>query len=92
MPEAFWGEFSPWGLVGVFVLLVATGGLIPRWMHNQRVADYKRENALLRETLAKREAQVETLIQQNSLAVNALDDLKTQASGRGGGRHHQVTR
>ena len=69
-------EIGPWGLVSVFVMLVLFGGLIPRWIHNQRVGDRDKEIDLLRKMLDKRDTQFDKLVRQGELIVKLLEDIK----------------
>lgn len=78
-----WSTIGPWGLVTIFVLLIAFGFLIPRWTHKERIHDKEREITLLRASLAKRDEQVDRLIEQHDKTLRLLEDIK--AAGRPAG-------
>lgn len=82
MAEAFWAEIGPWGLASVFVMLVMTGLLIPRWTHLQRVGDRDKQIELLQKALDKRDVQVDLLIQQNNVTIKLLEDIKRESTVR----------
>lgn len=71
-----WAQFGPWGLVSVFVMMVFLGGLVPRWIHNQRVKDRDEEIKLLRAMIDKRDEQFDKLVKQNELSIRLLEDIK----------------
>ena len=70
------GQYGPWGLVSIFVMLVFLGGLVPRWTHNQRIVDKNEVIKFLRETVEKRDEQFDTLIKQGEMTVKLLEDIK----------------
>lgn len=79
-------DVGPWGIVGIFVLLLGAGWLIPRWSHKERIADIKErlkeKDAMivfLQEALRKRDAQVDQLADNNQVAVNALEAIRREA-------------
>lgn len=86
MPEAFWAEVGPWGLVSIFVVMVLTGLLVPRWTHNQRVNDRDKQIDLLTKTIEKRDVQIETMIQQHNIVIKLLEDIKRESQTRPRGR------
>lgn len=70
---------SPWtlgSLLGLCVILVIFGGLIPRWTHNQRINDKREIIDFLKDSLKKRDEQVEKLISQGEVTVKLLEDIK----------------
>lgn len=69
-------QVGPWGLVSVFVMMVFLGGLVPRWIHNQRVKDRDEEIKLLRAMIDRRDDQFEKLVKQNELTIRLLEDIK----------------
>lgn len=83
-PDTF-PDTSVAGLLGLTVLLILFGGLIPRWIHNQRVKDKEAENAVLRQIIAKRDEQHAKLVDNDELIIKLLEDIKKD--GRSGGRH-----
>mgnify|MGYP000252707480 CR=1 FL=1 len=72
-------------VTGIAVLLVLFGGLVPRWMHNQRVKDKEAQNEILRAIIEKRDEQHEKLVDKVGVVIQLLEDIKRD--GRGGGRH-----
>lgn len=74
-------EYGPTGAVVIAVLL---GWLVPRWTHTQRMADKDATIALLKETLDKRDAQVEKLIEGQETTIHLLEDIKATAAQRQG--------
>lgn len=73
-------ELTPYGVLLLFVLMVGFGLLIPRWMHNQRIADYKEQIALLQESLRKRDQQFDKALDNNALVVKALEGIRQEAA------------
>lgn len=73
-------EIGPWGLVTLFAVAVGLGWLIPRWTHNERIADYKEQNKLLREALKTRDDQFSQALQNNALVVQALEGIRREAA------------
>lgn len=73
-------NIGPWGLITLFVLAVFFGYLIPRWTHKQRISDKEDEIKFLRETLGKKDEQLQTAINNNELVVKALEDIKRRAA------------
>lgn len=78
-------DLSLAGIAGLAVLLVLFGGLVPRWMHNQRVKDKEAENEVLRQIIAKRDEQHSKLVDNDLLIIKLLEDIKKD--GHNGGRH-----
>jgi hypothetical protein len=70
------GQYGPWGLVSVFVMLVFLGGLLPRWTHNQRMRDKDEIIKFLRDTVEKRDEQFDVLMKQGEMIVKLLEDIK----------------
>jgi len=52
----------PWALVGMFVLAILFGRLIPRSAHLDRINDLKAAIAALEETVKERERQIGILM------------------------------
>ncbi len=71
-----WGESTPWGLVGTCVLAICFGLLIPRWVLNKLIAAKDKEIALLTAALAKRDEQVDKLVDSQQLTIKLLEDIK----------------
>lgn len=71
---------TPWALVGLFFVSLMVGLVIPRWMHTQRIQDYKEQNQLLRESLKKRDEQFDKALENNQLVVQALESIKREAA------------
>jgi hypothetical protein len=78
-------DAGPWSLVGIFVLSLLGGWLIPRWTHKERIADLKEQLAEHKETitflqaaLEKRDEQVSLLANNNQLAVTALEAIRRE--------------
>lgn len=69
-------DFGGWGVLALFVGL---GFLIPRWTHNQRVADKDAQITYLREIVAKREEQLSTALSANEVVLKLLEDIKRAA-------------
>jgi len=80
-------QLGPWGLVSVFVMLVFLGGLVPRWIHNQRVDDKDRLIDRLTAALDKRDEQFDILIKQGEAVVKLLEDLKRASDKSVESRH-----
>jgi hypothetical protein len=76
----------PWGLVGICVLLIIFGGLIPRWTHTQRIKDKDELIKRLTAALDHRDAQFDTLTGQWGTIVKLLEDIK-KAGDRTESRH-----
>ncbi len=68
--------YGPWGLVSMFVMLVFLGGLVPRWIHNERIKDKNQLIDKLTQALDKRDEQFDTLLKQNEISTAALEELK----------------
>lgn len=83
LDPAGWAQVGPWGIVTIVVLCIIIGLLIPRWTHNQRIKDKNEIITLQKETIAKRDEQVDRLIEQNDLMIRLLEDIK--AAGRPAG-------
>lgn len=64
------------GLVTLGVLLVFFGGLVPRWIHNERIKDKNELIRTLQKSLDKRDEQVDKLTSQMELNIKLLEDLK----------------
>lgn len=76
MSPALWDPHTlPWYLVGVGVLCIIFGLLIPR-------RTYVRENDYLRRALDKRDEQVNKLIKQNDVIISLLEDIKAAGHRR----------
>lgn len=73
-------QWGPTSLLAAFVLLVFLGGLIPRWIHNQRIKDKDEQIVSLKAALDKRDEQFETLFKSNELIIRLLEDIKQQAA------------
>lgn len=69
---------TSWGLVVLFFVALLTGMVIPRWMHKQRIADYKDHNKLLQEMVVKRDEQFDKALENNALVVKALEGIRRQ--------------
>ncbi len=70
------GDVGLSGLVTLGVLLVFFGGLIPRWVHNERMKDKNELIHTLQKSLDKRDEQVDKLTDQMELNIKLLEDLK----------------
>jgi len=75
------GNYGPSSLVALFVIAIALGYLVPRWMHIQRIKDKDELIANLRKALDKRDEQFDKLIASVEVAVRTIEELKTQANG-----------
>lgn len=69
-------EYGPETLVGILVLLIATGQLIPRWTHKERVRDKDELIEKLQGALDKRDEQFDKLYTQGVLMLKLLEDIK----------------
>lgn len=69
-------ELIDWGGWGVMALSVVIGLLIPRWTHNQRMADRDAQITYLREILEKREGQLEVALSNSDVVIKLLEDIK----------------
>ena len=78
---------GPWGLVSTFFLLVFLGGLVPRWIHNQRVQDKDVQIEYLRSMVDKRDEQFDKLLKQGELNTRLLEDLKAASKSSAGSGH-----
>jgi len=76
MEAAALGQLGPWGIVSVFFMLVFLGALIPRWTHKERMKDKEELIKKLQIALDKRDEQFDKLIEQNTIAIKALEELK----------------
>jgi hypothetical protein len=83
IPISVWTEIGPWGLVSGFVILVAVGGLVPRWVFNRvltekdKIIDGKDAVIVkLEAALDKRDEQFERIFTQTEIIVKLLEDLK----------------
>lgn len=81
-------DYGPAGLVSVFVLLLYLGGVVPRWIHNQRVQDKAEQIQYLRAMVDKRDEQVDKLVAQGELTTRLLEEIKAAASKTGAGSGH----
>lgn len=73
-------ELTPLGALLVIVLMICTGMLIPRWLHIQRINDYKDQISLLRQIVEKRDAQLDAALKPGHAAVKVLEDIKEAAA------------
>jgi hypothetical protein len=76
------GQYGPWGLVSIFFMLVFLGGLIPRWVHKQRIEDKEEVIKYLKEIVDKRDKQFDDLIRQNEVTIKMLEDIKRVSTDR----------
>lgn len=82
MTGVVWEQVSPWGLVAGLVILIALGGLIPRWMHNQRINDKEELIKRLTAALDHRDQQFDQLTGQFTLVIKLLEDIKRASDER----------
>lgn len=75
-------SLSPWGIVTLFVLLIAFGMLIPVSLHKQRMADKDKQISYLEALANKRDEQLSKLLETNELIIRLLEELKTEARRR----------
>lgn len=75
-------EVGATALVSFIVLLILLGGLIPRWMHKERMTDKDRQIAALQAALDKRDEQVDKLLGSNNLIIDLLQSIKREAERR----------
>lgn len=75
-------EAGPVGLLSLFVLLIFFGGLVPRWLHTQRMADKDERIRYLESMVDKRDEQFVKLIEQGELVVRLLEGLRSEAARR----------
>lgn len=73
------GSYTPGALLGITILLVLFGGLVPRWIHIQRIKDKDELIDSLKKALDKRDDQFERLFSSSELTIKLLEDLKAQA-------------
>jgi hypothetical protein len=76
------GAIESWGptsLVSLAVLLIFLGGLIPRWMHNERIKDKDNRITYLEAALDKRDEQVDALLSGNDMIIQLLTSIKAEA-------------
>lgn len=69
-------------LVTLTVLMIMTGGLIPRWTHRERMGDKDRQIGYLQAALDKRDEQVEKLLENDGVAIELLKSIKREAERR----------
>lgn len=72
-------ELVDWGGWGIMALSVILGLLIPRWTHNQRMADKDAQISYLREIVDKRESQLELALSNSDVVIKLLEDIKRAA-------------
>lgn len=82
IPVAILKSVGAPGLVTFAVLAVLVGGLIPRWMHNERIRDKDRQLTTLQAALDKRDEQVDKLLKNNEVVVELLRSIKREAERR----------
>jgi hypothetical protein len=82
------GDLGPVGVLTLVVLMILFGLLVPRWQHNQRIADKDKVNETLQKALDKRDEQVDKLIEGQELMARLLEDIKrvTELRRSGGDR------
>jgi len=85
------GDYGPTALLGIAVLAVILGGLLPRWTHNKFMKfqeDRLKEKDILIEKLTtaldKRDEQFDALIKQGEVTVKLLEDIKQASFTRQG--------
>lgn len=82
IPAALLKDVGATALVSFSVLLVLLGGLIPRWMHKERIADKDRQISYLQAALDLRDEQVDKLLTGNNLIIDLLKSIKSEAERR----------
>ena len=82
IPAAVLKDVGATALVSFSVLLVLLGGLIPRWMHKERIADKDRQIAALQAALDKRDEQVDRLLKNDEIVIELLRSIKREAERR----------
>lgn len=74
-----WSELLPfakdWGPPGLILAAIVTGWLVPRWMHRERIADFKDQISTLRASLERAERQRDELIELSRTATAAFQAL-----------------
>lgn len=75
-------ELSAAAIAGLAIMLVLLGGLIPRWMHKERVSDKDRQISYLQAALDKRDEQVDKLVEKDQTVIQLLEGLKAEAERR----------
>lgn len=75
-------ELSAAAIAGLAIMLVLLGGLIPRWMHKERVSDKDRQISYLQAALDKRDEQVDRLVEKDQTVIQLLEGLKAEAERR----------
>lgn len=83
IPITALGDIGASTLLVLAVLLLFMGGLIPRWMHKERIADKDARINYLQTALDKRDEQVTTLINGHEMIIQLLQSIKDEAE-----RHH----
>lgn len=75
-------EYGAAALVSFFTMLIALGGLIPRWTHKERMTDKDRQISYLQAALDKRDEQLERLIDKDNLVLQLITSIKREAERR----------
>jgi hypothetical protein len=83
-------DYGPTALLGITVLAVILGGLLPRWTHNRfmkfqedRLKEKDELIGKLTAALDKRDEQFDIVIRQGELTVRLLEDIKAAGQKQG---------
>lgn len=77
-----WSQLTPWGIVTVMVMLIAVGGLIPRWTFKKIVDDKDKLIEKLQTALDMRDEQFKELFGNQELTIRLLEEIKREAQSR----------
>lgn len=82
LSAALFQDVGPEALLAIAIMLILFGGLIPRWMHAERIKDLKEQNALQQAALDKRDEQVDRLVENDNVVIHLLESIKAEAERR----------
>lgn len=69
-------------ILGIVMVLIVFGGLVPRWVHKLIVNEKDRELAVLRSLVKEQSEQIGLLVRGGDTTVHVLDELRRVAAER----------
>lgn len=79
-----WGGVGLSGIVTIVIVLILTGRLVPRRVHDDRVADWKAAYEAAEKRAETRDAQHTELMEMSRTTVQILQALRDRAEAGGG--------
>ncbi|WP_072689245.1 hypothetical protein [Rhodococcus marinonascens] len=81
MPPGFQPEHlsSPTILLGLVVVLILAGALVPRWLHKSVMTRADKERDDWRDTATKQSEQISELLEQSKTALHIGEEIKRLA-------------